>query len=294
MTIIAVALHIAWLLTLGSNDQITENETAVNQKATMLTVKLTKGFTYQMIVDVTSEIEMITNKVDITESEMKEMANQKHYFKTKGSITYDYEVKDILPNGNYLIKSTIRKIKMSQSVAGITMEFDSETGLSTGMSQAMSDYFKKKIDGSSDTEIQKNGKIISTTSMDPNFKNPLEEFFPVFSDDKVKEGKSWNAEKHVDMKGMTGELKAGISIDFRILSLTEEAAELSFNGSYKVKEGITDKNISGSQTGTAKVDIATGMTKELNVEQTLDIKEINKNGVAIPTKMKNKIVIVIQ
>ncbi|NUM81188.1 hypothetical protein HUU42_10310 [bacterium] len=259
-----------------------------------LTLNLSKGKMYQMTISVVSDAEMVTNKTDVTESEMKSMNGQKTTVHTTGTMGYDFEIKDILQNGNFLIRTTRKNLKMSQSFGGVSFEYDSETGKSSGMNQNMTDYIKKTIGQWIETELDKNSKIISSISSDPSLSNPMDDVASVFSGNKVKVGDSWVTDRDANIKSMTGILIATVKTNFKLVSLKDGVAELSFDGNYQIKEAAEGTKLSGLQSGKTKIDMATGLPKEIIMDQEFDIVGMNKNGVALPTKMKNKITIEIK
>lgn len=259
-----------------------------------LTLNLSKGKMYQMTISVVSDAEMVTNKTDVTESEMKNMNGQKTTVHTTGTMGYDFEIKDILQNGNFVIRTTRKNLKMSQSFGGVSFEYDSETGKSSGMNQNMTDHIKKTIGQWIETELDKNSKIISSISSDPSLSNPMDDVASVFSGNKVKVGDSWVTDRDANIKSMTGILIATVKTNFKLVSLKDGVAELSFDGNYQIKEAAEGTKLSGLQSGKTKIDMATGLPKEIIMDQEFDIVGMNKNGVALPTKMKNKITIEIK
>jgi hypothetical protein len=171
-----------------------------NVDEVMLALNLHKGKIYQVTISMTSEVEMLTNRVDVTKEEMKEieMSGKKSTYQAVVNIGYDYEVKDILPNGNFLLKTTIKNIKTSISFGKeVVMEYDSETG------KGEAGNMKNEIGKWSEIEISKNGKFVKTDLSKSSLIHDLtRESLVIFSDQKVKPGNTWMADMTFERKDL--------------------------------------------------------------------------------------------
>jgi hypothetical protein len=258
----------------------------------MLVLNLPKGKIYHVTANVTSEVEMLTNRVDVTKEEMKEieMSGKKSTYQAVVSIGYDYEVKDILPNGNFLIRTTVNKIKTSVSFGKeVVMEYDSETGKGGEMGN-----MKNEIGKWSEIEINKNGEFIKTDLSKSSLIHDLTgESVVIFSNQKVKPGNTWMADMTFERKDLR--IGGGMTVEttYKLVSVKDRVAEISLDGIYGAEKGAQGK-LSGTQKGIAKIDITTGLTTEMTMDRNLEVVQINQNGAAIPMKTKSKYTLTIR
>ncbi len=249
----------------GSNEEI------------QLKLNLTKGSIYDMKMVMTSNAEM-------------NMMGQTMNTVTNMEMGMDYEVKDVLPNGNFLVRTTYRTIKMSGEAMGMKYEYDSQSDKATGaQGQAMATSMKKMLGEYAEMELDKSGKTIKTTmsaGLSTGKSDGLDNFnYAVFPDKKLKVGDTWESDIEQNMGGTDVLIKT----KFKLVSIKDGIAEISMDGTLELKPGGEGK-INGTQKGTTKVEIATGMNTEVNIDQDIDM-EMNDMGMKMPMKMKNKIVI---
>ena len=108
-----------------------------------LKLNLPKGKKYDMRLSMqsTGEMNMMGQQVTTT---------------TNMNMGMDYEVMDINPAGNYVVRSTYRTIKMSGETMGMKYEYDSETEKANGMqAEEMSKSMKKMIGQYTEMEMDK-------------------------------------------------------------------------------------------------------------------------------------------
>jgi hypothetical protein len=245
-----------------------------------LKLNLTKGTKYDMKISMVSNAEMnMMGQAVSTTSDM--------------NMGMDYEVVDVLPSGNFLVRSTFKTIKLTGETMGMKYDYDSETGKATGMqAEQMQQSMKKKIGEYTEMEMAKNGTIVST-KMSPglsdgksNKKGGFENFnYTIFPEKKIKVGDTWESDIEQEMEGMVLVLKS----KYKLVSVKDGLAEISMDGTIDIKPGGKGK-ISGTQTGTSKIEIATGMNKEMIMDQNIDM-ELDDMGMKMPMKLKNKITI---
>lgn len=249
-----------------------------------LKLNLTKGKVYDMTMTMNSQVEM-------------DMMGQAVSTNTDMTMGMDYEVKDILPSGNFLIRTTYKKIKMSGSTkmggadSGMSYEYDSETDKVSGMqAEQMAKSMKAMIGQYSEMEMDKFGKVIKTT-MSEGLKNDKDSDgmdnlnYAVFPDKKLKVGDTWDSEIEQDMNG----IKAVIKTKYKLEGVKDGIADISMDGTLELKTGSEGK-LSGTQKGTSKIEIATGISKEVTIDQDIDM-EMNNMGMTMPMKVKNKVTI---
>jgi hypothetical protein len=109
--------------------------------------------------------------------------------------------------------------------------------------------------------------------------------YSIFPDKKLKVGDTWESEVEQNMNGPIAVIKT----KYKLVSITDGIAEISMDGTLGIKEN-TEGKISGTQKGTSKIDIATGMNKSITLDQDIDM-EMNDMGMKMPMKVKNNITI---
>jgi hypothetical protein len=242
-----------------------------------LRLNLTKGKKYDMKMVMNSNAEM-------------NMMGQAVNTVNNIEMGLEYEVMDVLPNGNFLVRTTYKKTKMDGETMAMKYSYDSETGQATGMQgEQMSKSMKKMIGQYTELELDKFGKVIKSTNSDTTARKSrggIENFsFAVFPDKKIKVGDSWDSNIEQNMEGTIIMIKT----KYKLNSVTNGIADISIDGVMEIKPGSEGK-VSGTQKGTAKIEVATGLGKEVVIDQDMEM-EMNDMGMKMPVKMKNKITI---
>ncbi len=247
-----------------------------------LKLNLTKGKKYDMKMNMETNVEM-------------NMMGQAVNSVTSMNMAMDYEVKDVLPSGNFLVRSTYKTIKMSGETMGMKYEFDSETGTATGMQgEQMAAGMKKMIGEYSEMEMDKAGKVIKTfnspglTTEGGKQRNGFESMnYSIFPDKKIKVGDTWDSNIEQDMNGTIMIIKT----TYKLVAVKDGMADITMDGTIELKPGSNGK-VNGTQKGTGKIEIATGLSKEVIMDQNIDM-EMDDMGMKMPMKMKNKITVTI-
>jgi hypothetical protein len=274
-------LSVAFIATSCGSKKTGGPETPTTSDEIELKLNLTKGKKYDMRMTMQSNGEM-------------NMMGQQVTTTTDMNMGMDYEVMDINPAGNFVVRSTYRSIKMSGETMGMKYEYDSETGKATGMqAEEMSKSMKKMIGQYTEMEMDKSGKIIKTTNspgLDEGGKGKnkggLENMnYTIFPDKKVKPGDTWESNIEQAMESMSIIVKS----TYTLVAVKDGVAEISMDGTLALKEG-SKGNLSGTQKGTSKIEVATGMSKEVTINQDLDM-ELDDMGMKMPMKLKNKVTI---
>lgn len=270
-------LSIGLVATSCGNKKGGENNTTTGSDEIELKLNLTKGKKYDMKMVMNSNAEM-------------NMMGQAVNTVNNIEMGMDYEVMDVLANGNFLVRTTYKKTKMDGETMGMKYEYDSETGKATGMQgEQMSKSMKKMIGQYTELEMDKFGKVIKATNSDTTSKKSkggIENFsFAVFPDKKVKVGDTWESNVEQNMEGTIMVIKS----KYKLNSVTDGIADISIDGVVEIKPGAEGK-VSGTQKGTAKIEVATGIGKEVVIDQDIEM-EMNDMGMKMPVKMKNKITI---
>jgi len=245
-----------------------------------LKMNLTKGKKYDMSFVMNTNIEM--NMMGQTINSINNM-----------TMGMDYEVMDITSAGNYIVRNTYRTVKMDGETMGMKFDYDSETDKASGTrGEEMAKGMKKMIGEYTELEMDKMGKLIKSTNSpgldegDKKRKGGMENFnFSSFPDKKIKVGDTWESNIEQEMEKMVVIIKT----THKLVSIKDGVAEISLDGSLSLKEGSSGK-ITGTQKGTTKIEVATGITKEAIVDQDFDM-EMDDMGMKMPMKMKNKVTI---
>jgi len=242
-----------------------------------LKLNLTKGKKYDMKMVMNSNAEM-------------NMMGQAVNTVNNIEMGLEYEVMDVMPNGNFVVRTTYKKTKMDDETMSMKYSYDSETGQTTGMQgEQMSKSMKKMIGQYTELELDKFGKVIKSTNSDTTAKKSrggIENFsFAVFPDKKIKVGDTWDSNIEQNMEGTIIVIKT----KYKLNSVTNGIADIGIDGVMEIKPG-TEGKVSGTQKGTAKIEVATGIGKEVTIDQDMEM-EMNDMGMKMPVKMKNKITI---
>ena len=251
-----------------------------------LKLNLTKGKKYAMEFNMDNTVEM-------------NMMGQSVNSTNKIIMGGDYEVMDVLPSGNFLVRTTYRKIKMNGDAMGMKYEYDSETDKASGpQGEQMATSMKKMIGEYMEMEMDKTGKVIKTTSSPALTENDKEGKpkksgfenmqFNVFPDKKLKVGDTWENSVEQNMNGTMVDLKS----TYTLTAVNNGIAEVKIEGTFTIKPGSEGK-FTGSQKGTSKIEIATGICTEAIIDQDIDM-EANNMGMKMPMKMKNKITVTLK
>ncbi len=247
-----------------------------------LKLNLTKGKKYDMKLVMASNVEM-------------NMMGQAVNSATNMEMGMDYEVMDVLPSGNFLVRTTYKKVKANGETMGMKYDYDSETGVATGMqAEQMSASMKKMIGQYTEMEMDKFGKVVKSVQSDSlsegkNGKSKKGGFenmsYAMFPDKKIKVGDTWNSDIEQDMNGVIILVKT----TYKLTGIKDGIADITMDGTLALKPGSEGK-ITGTQKGTGKIEIATGLGKEIIMDQDLEM-EMDDMGMKMPMKMKNKITI---
>jgi hypothetical protein len=122
-----------------------------------------------------------------------------------------------------------------------------------------------------------NGKVSDNVSSGNNF--------IIFPDQKIKTGDSWEA----DIKPLKGS-KTKIHMKYTLIKLSGKKATIGLEGTITANEeaGENIPKINGTQSGEATVDVRTGWTTEINMDQEIKM-EVNQNGMTIPMTISSTV-----
>jgi hypothetical protein len=263
-------------------------------EGTLLQLNLPKGKTYKMTMATTRDAEVVTNRTDVTVEELKELTAQRFSIRSEETITYDYQVKDVLNNGNLVMEATTKRIQMAQSSGNASMHYDTENkGEAVGMYQGLIEAIDRKLNANLEMEFDRQGKLIRS-SPDDQYDSPIHQCILLFSSEKVKVGSTWTFENKIKINSMNGKKKANVLVTAKLGSIENKVANLFFEGIYQAEKGETNFQLTGSLKGTAKVNTETGLTTEIIIDREVDLKEKNLKGAELPFKAKEQLIVKIE
>ena len=238
---------------------------------------------------------------------------------------YDYDVVEVLSNGNYKIKSTYTKIVYKQDSQYGSVDYDSDNADSEASGQAkafaalkgLSFYFtcdeKGNVTDVEGTEDMLNAVIASYGDELPEekkeevrkslkgqfgdkaMKSTLANVMNIYPEKAIKVGKSWSREINLNV-GMPMTLANTWTLN----SVKKGKALISVETTIKTNpeaepmevQGMSMKyDLSGTQTGEMTVDIKTGLTEKSVVDQEFGGKMIMSGGM-LPEEMEVPITII--
>ncbi len=238
---------------------------------------------------------------------------------------YNYDVVDVLSNGNYKIKSTYTKIGYKQDSQYGSIDYDSDNADAEASGQAKAFAALKglsfsftcdekgnvtEVEGTEDmlnaviasygdelTEAKKEEvrKSLKGQFGDEAMKSTLSNVMNIYPEKKIKVGSSWSRDVNLNV-GMPmilantwtlNSVKSG-----KALISVETAIKTNSEAKPMEVQGMSMKyNLSGTQTGEMTVDIKTGLTEKSVVDQEFGGKMIMSGGM-LPETMKVPITII--
>ncbi|MEO7313195.1 MAG: DUF6263 family protein [Chitinophagaceae bacterium] len=244
----------------------------------------------------------------------QEMMGQKMQVKSISEYAFLYEINKA-DGDNKELKMTFEKMKSTQRANGKEMIMDSDVidtanpaskimGAVKGSSFDMTingkgevksikgmDLMMQKMINAAGDSLPSEAKAkmaegIKEMMNDDMLKSLTEQSFKIFPDKKVKVGDTWTSKietkSFVDMvTETTYSLK---KIDNGVASLDIKSV-ITPGANEKVIQGTkVETNLTGTQTGTMELEVATGMTLSSNLVQKIDCK-MKANGMEIPIKI---------
>ena len=253
----------------------------------------------------------------VQDMEMGEMGNMKNTI----VMTYDLFIKEKDKDQNTVILTTFKKVGFDTKSPQGNVSYDSDVKTEpTDMGSAMmSKIFGSMIGQSFSMTVDKEGKVINLTGMETIFNNMIKNlgldtipggaesiagFKEQFSDEQfkknfgesfnilptkgVKIGDTWDITTSSDMMGMEMKSKntytlKGVEGDLAIVDVISD-----FNMDKENSGEGDDMKMDGSQTGTLKIDINTGMAVEGDIKQTINTSQ-KMMGQEIPMKINGTV-----
>ncbi|MFH1377764.1 MAG: DUF6263 family protein [Planctomycetota bacterium] len=277
----------------------------------------------------TYDISMMTNQAIKTEKAVIPGAD----VNMKQTIGTDYvlEVLDVKPNGDYIIKTTFKRSVYKQSQNDIAMiDYDSATSkevppMAVGYAGLINQSFSMVMTTSGAvTEIKGMDALIENVVKkmpdnpmmpkdavlqqmksqfgDEAMKKTMEQFTTYLPDKSVSVGDKWNKTDE-----LTGVFSMSIRTAYTLAEIKDGQARVEISGQVKpvenpdlIEMGLMKirQTVSGSQTGTMQIDVATGFLVRVDIKQDMKMKQEfvespmpNLNGKTQTLSVKGDIVI---
>jgi hypothetical protein len=244
----------------------------------LLRLNLEKGTVYEMTMS-------MTNNID------QEMMGQKMKIDQKMEMVFSYQVLDVLPNANFMIEYSIRKIKLSMNMNDREMNFDSENAdESNPMNKSLGSLksMKLKVEMNPRGQVQKiegldlfakefagNPQMAQSMSMfanDKNFGSFMSQTFNYFPEKEVDTGDKWTASfklpAMMDMETAINFEVASVEKDQILLNVASDV-----NMDSPIEQGGMKMNmkITGTQNGKMAIDAKDGWLRDSDLIQKFDM-----------------------
>lgn len=226
----------------------------------------------------------------------------------KMEINQTLSVEDVKSDGNVLIKTTMKRFYMKQSMPmmgmPINVEYDTDKPEKAGPAgETMGQYFSKMKDLVYTIEMNNRGKVLNSDVEEMYKKlgldsmtqkgggtsgsgNNSDQYMNQLPDKPVKKGDSYTVEINASSLSPIGTKNTytvkEIKADVVIMDVKTEFV----NGESTIPEMKMD--VKGEQTGTVEIDRKTGMTIKSELKQNLDMT-ITSAGLTMPTKTSGTI-----
>lgn len=249
----------------------------------LLRLNLEKGDHYQMTM--TSD-----NKVD------QEMMGQQMKVVQKMVMSMSYKVLDVLPDKVYVIEYSYDKMKMDMDVNGQKMNIDSEDTTGNVASKSINDMTSMKLKFTMNSQgkilsiegidnymntISNNPQLAQTLSMfanEENFKASFGQYLGYFPDQEVEVGSKWDTSFI-----MPALMNMNLMMHFTVADIKDDQIDLDVNSDINLDNSIDNNGVNiqmkvtGTQTGSMKVDLKSGFTGTTDFIQKFDMKMKMKN-----------------
>ena len=250
----------------------------------LLRLNLQKGSIYEMTLNMSSNID-------------QEMMGQKMKIDQKMEMVWSYEVKDILPNHNFLIDYSVVKTKLNMNMNGKVVDLDSE-GNEDGnvMIRALKDICKAKLtlEINPKGQVEKlegidamkeifagNPQLVQSMSMfadDVSFSSFVSQTFNYFPEKEVGLGDKWTAFfKIPSMMNMETTLNFEVATMDKHETVLNVVSEVNMDSPVEQSGMKMNMKMKGTQTGTMTIDTRDGWFRESKLDQKFDMKLKMKN-----------------
>ncbi len=250
----------------------------------LLRLNLQKGSVYEMTMSSSSNID-------------QNMMGQNMKIIQKMDMVYNYRILDVLPNKNWTVDYTVRKIKMDVSMNGQKMVFDSEN---PDENNQMYEPLKSLKDLKLTFELSSSGKVENVKGLDEyakklsgnrmmsqamemfasseNFADFISQAFNYFPETEVKTGDKWTS-----VIKLPGLMNMETTMNYEVAAIEKNDVVLNVtsdvNVDSPVEQGGFKMNVkmTGTQTGTMNIDTEDGWFRSTDLVQKFDVKMKMKN-----------------
>ncbi|MCS6794429.1 MAG: DUF6263 family protein, partial [Raineya sp.] len=189
-------------------DKETTENTAIQSGKVLLRYNLPKGSTYTQSVNMDMTIETMGMQIP-----------------QKQDLSLRVVVTDVASNGNQTHEATYEKIYMKQTSPMGEMEFDSDNPAKQPAELAQF----KEMKGSKFTMlISPRGKILETKTAGKAIESPAQTTNVEYPENPVGVGDTWTSE--VIDKSEMGEVEMKVNTTYKIISISNNVAEVQING----------------------------------------------------------------
>lgn len=187
--------------------------------------------------------------------------------------TQSFTIKET-DNAKTVMESQIDAIKMSMSVMGQKLEYDSEHPEKTspmllGQTKELEASLRKPATITYDAL----GNIIESATVEMN---QLGGTIVQLPEEEVSVGSKWNFVKSQSVNG----IDININMTYTVTSISKKGVEVSVNGTV---DGSSSE-ISGTYNGTATINPETGMVSSSSIKQNISMT-LSEQGLSLPTTM---------
>lgn len=222
-----------------------------------------------------------------------QMQNQGRSVDIKGKTAIDVTmvVSNIAPN-NIQLTSTIDKMTMDQSVMGRTLHYDSSdpSSYASGPGKMIGEKLNQMIGKSYEEVVDDYGRVKSmdmsnlAQGLKVTGKLNAKDVYVMFPGHPVEVGDSWEATINPELnKNMT------IHVKYTLKSINGDEAVIGIDAKISAsKVANANVTLAGVINGEATVNIRTGWTNKINVDQEIKM-EAQANGMSIPMHISGTI-----
>lgn len=207
-----------------------------------------------------------------------------------------YKVVDVLPDKNYVIEYSFDKMKMDMDVNGQKMIIDTEDTTGNETTIKIKDLTSMQLKFTMNSQ----GKILSINGIDEyvakignnqqlaqalsmftnedNFKASFGQYLGYFPDNEVEVGSKWDTSFI-----MPALMNMNMMMHFTVDDILDDQIVLGVNSDVNIDNSIDNNgmkmqiNVTGTQTGTMKVDLKSGFVGTTDINQKFDMKMKMKN-----------------
>lgn len=172
------------------------------------------------------------------------------------------------------LEGQLEAIKLTVSQMGMTLTYDSEHPEKTSpLIAGQTEEFAEEINKKGTTKLDPLANLISTDRETGMLQ--LVSATIGLPEEPVQEGSSWTDQKDQEVSGIS----IHANMTYKVTKISKKSVEIEINGTIEAGE-----DVSGSYTGTASIDPATGLVINSSLKQNISMT-ISEQGMSIPLTM---------